>query len=157
MQDDGNVRLDSIHERCSRFKPHVVLLLAHGREDGTLGLIGPTDEPGRAAADELVEAFRRSTVRPVLVVLLACDSATLGQRLVEVADHVVVSEDKLTLSNAEALSARFFGLLAQGHSIRDAFETAKTVEVANSPRARLSLLCRSDGAIAPERVFFSRT
>ncbi|GEM_PF-4359403 len=155
VQWDGNVRLDTMHDRLVRFKPHVVLVLAHGNGDGTLGLIGPTEDARPAGADELVDAFRRSTVRPVLIVLLVCDSNFLGERLIHAADHVVVSENRLDIRNAETFSARFFALLAKGDSIHDAFETAKRVAVGNCPPPALRLLS-NPAATHARRVFFHR-
>lgn len=155
VRDDAVVSLDVMHERLSTFKPHVVQILLHGDPDGTIGLAGPTDGPRKTSADEVLAAFRRTPVRPVLVVLCVCTSTLLGERLLDVADHVVVSVNELDTRNAETFTERFFERLLEGDSIADAFETARHAEAANVPRARLRLLS-SPQAVEADRVFFHR-
>jgi len=152
---EGATRISTMHNLLGMHNPHVVQLLLHGAGDGTVGLVGPTDRPRLAALDEVLEAFRRSAVRPALVVLTVCNSMVLGDRLLDVADHVVVSGEKLATPNAGAFTRHFFALLAEGNSIWDAFETAKREEVSGCPPAALRLLS-NPAAASPKRVFFHR-
>lgn len=152
---DAMVTHDALHQHLNEFPAHVVMLHLHGGADGKVSLVGPTDKPREITADEVVAAFRRARVRPVLVVLSVCTSTLLGERLLDVADHVIVSVDTLDTRNAERFTERFFERALEGDSLADAFETARLAESANVPRARLRLLSGPE-AVAADRVFFHR-
>jgi CHAT domain len=97
---------------------------AHGMQDGLL----LEDEQGREAllpTARLVELLRGSGVR--LVVLNACDSAAIGQALVDQAgvDCVIATRSQIYESEAARLSDRLYGYLAAGRSVGAALEQAR--------------------------------
>ncbi len=154
---DGGLRHHGLYDRLLRAQPHVIYVQAHGGE-GALALQNLSDQSDRVGADAWVEALRKCAVPPLLVVLAACNTVALGERLVEAADHVVVAQGKLQVQIVEVFARKFFRLLAKGRSLRDAFDIASRIDYTGKgwgPQPQIQLLS-APGAVDAARVRFCR-
>ena len=104
--------------------PDVVHFGTHGRAGGVV-LQRDADTPHHVGAGALVELFGALTSKPRLVVLSACDSAASADALAEVVGCVIGMPAILWDDEAGPFAQAFYGALASGESVKDAFEQAR--------------------------------
>ena len=111
----------------SGHKPHVVHFSGHANED-VLGFDteDDSDNPGQdVSADLFARAVGAVDEPPLLVVLNACDSEPQLERLLRVVPMAIGMSDEIGDADAMSFAARFYTSIADGQSVRSAFEAAR--------------------------------
>ncbi|HEU4537537.1 MAG TPA: CHAT domain-containing protein [Polyangiaceae bacterium] len=119
------VRCSEVQEHLLRHRPHVVHLSGHGDERAGLVLLDAGGNPKRVSGDALAGLFKvlRGNVRVVL--LNACWSADQASAISQFVDCVIGMRQPLDDAAAIAFAAAFYGAIAFGMTVRDAFELGK--------------------------------
>lgn len=127
-------------ETIVEVRPHVVHLIAHGRYDANAGggLLALVDDDNKAAwipDSQLADAFGQAGVTPRVVVLHACEGATvdfgasfagLAPKLIRAEVQAVVAmQYPVTNLAAQAFMTSFYDEVAQGRPLDAAVQAAR--------------------------------
>jgi hypothetical protein len=135
----------------SGFKPHVVHFAGHADKDV---LVFDTDADGDNPGQEITKAvFARAMGAvdnpPVLVVLNACHSVGHLDELLTVVPMAIGMSDEIGDPDAMSFAARFYTAIADGQSVRSAYEAARVqMEMDGMSDADLPVLRAQDGVDA---------
>lgn len=118
---------DDLLDGLSRVQPHVVSFSGHAGEDLLEFDTGAAVHgPGhRLPAGAFAQAMGAVDAAPRLVVLNACKSQAQLAELVQVVEVAVGMRGSIGDPAACAFAARFYGSLADGQSVRGAYQLAK--------------------------------
>jgi hypothetical protein len=106
-----------------RYEPGVVHFSGHGKT-GELLFQADDGSMRPVATSDLAEVFRLAGGLVRLVVLNACDSESLARALLAHVDCIVAMRGPIHDVDARRFSAAFYRQLAEGDSVRDAFDKA---------------------------------
>jgi hypothetical protein len=117
-----------LQDHLLRYKPHVVHLSGHG-EEGALILErafggGSSVEQHAASSQGLAELFSRARNDIRCVVLNACSSAPLAEKIAESIDCAIGMSEPVDDSLAILFSWSFYNALGNGQSVAGAFHLA---------------------------------
>ena len=127
----------------SGLKPHVVHFSGHANED--VLAFDTEDDGDNQGQDVPADLFARAVGAvdepPLLVVLNACDSEAQLERLLIVIPMAIGMSDEIGDADAMSFAARFYTSIADGQSVRSAFEAARVqMEFDGMPDADLPVL-----------------
>ncbi len=137
---------------CNSFRPRVIHFGGHGEREGHL-VFTKSDDGKRVSQDipaDLLEGIFKAIAGEVsLVVLNACFSEKLAQRLRSSVDCVIGTTASIGDDAAKVFAAGFYGALAAGRSIGQAFDQGKvSVQISQSSPATSRHLRISTEAVA---------
>jgi CHAT domain/TIR domain len=124
------VRASELTSQLKEFRPHVVHFSGHGERDGIV-LLGDDDQPQSVPVKalgrlfELLRGGEGTRVDVRLAVLNACWSAEQARELAPSVGCAVGMRRPVEDETAIAFSATFYRRIAEGETLRRAFEFAK--------------------------------
>jgi hypothetical protein len=131
--------------------PRIVHFSGHGNTDG-VAMDGGTVKRGKTnfvSFDLLGKAFAATGNPPDVVVLNACKSAGARKALLATAKAIIVMEHAITDTAAVAFATQFYGAIASGQSLQDAFDQGRVaVEFISMGEASTPSLGTADGVNA---------
>lgn len=127
LSPELQVGVERLAHVVARYEPDVLHLSGHGEEgkdgDPCLILAVAFEDPQRVEA-RLLEGLLADQRRPVqLLVLNACHSAKIAERLAPAVGCAIGMEGRVRDSEAANFSQRFYRLIGDGYSVRSAFDT----------------------------------
>lgn len=134
-----NFRAQDLIHRVDAHRPDIIHILCHGGANGDIAAVSDDGRrhSTRVSLGELLEALRLSKALPRLVVVHACHSSTIASALARDFDSTVGARAVLKQTTARAFTSRFYHALAQGASVRAAYEMAvHELQVTNVPGAQ---------------------
>lgn len=130
----------------TRFRPHVIHFSGHAN-DTVLTFDSGNDRPSvgkQIKAETFAAALSSVDDPPTVVVLNACNSEPHLNRLVGSALAAVGMSDRIDDEAAIAFAARLYAAIADGQSLRSAFQLAKVaMEMSGLPNADLPVLAHA--------------
>lgn len=128
------------------FKPDILHLHLHGREDKQGGLIFEDERGDRKPVppEAVVDLLKSSGCTPTLVVLSACHSAALAPLLDEIAECVVYMTGEVGYPVAIDFARMLYGALARGRTLGDAIAQGKSAvhgEWGKAENEKIGWLC----------------
>lgn len=118
------VRFDDLRTALMQHEPHVLHISCHGTTKGELKFEPRDDGSNLIPAKNLVRLLRALGNNLRLVVLNACNSASLASEIAGAVGLTVGMERRVEDSGAIEFSAAFYEALAFGQSIEAAFDAA---------------------------------
>ncbi|MEO9319541.1 MAG: CHAT domain-containing protein, partial [Nitrososphaera sp.] len=128
------VSLSRLRSELSEFQPQIVHFSGHGTEDGILLFQDKTDGAAEWAPTEAIadlfrihnaDKSRTSDKKIRLVILSACYSDALAQKLKQFVDFVIGMKNAVLDTVAIDFAKEFYSQLAYGSSVQTAFESGK--------------------------------
>ena len=118
-------RTEDLLQALNETPPQVVHFSGHGGSDG-LVLVGKDGKPHPVGADALRRLFTvfRGNIR--VVVLNACFSRPQAQAIADVVGCAIGTRGQISDTAAITFGAAFYGALAFGRSVREAYDQAAT-------------------------------
>ncbi|MBL8792393.1 MAG: CHAT domain-containing protein [Planctomycetia bacterium] len=134
---------------CNRHRPGILHFVGHGEERKLL-LVRDRDvlaEMQELSAEQLLELLGNYRARVRLVVFNTCLSLGLARHITEqgVVDLAIGVEGRINDDQAVQFAAAFYGQLAEGVTVRQAFGLAAVHFRTGSPAAKPQLLQASPG------------
>jgi nucleoside phosphorylase len=152
-----DMQAHALFQEISAFRPSILHIHVHGREDdGALYFLGPGNTAQPVLPDDLVELMRRFAGTIDLVVLQACYSERLAEKLSAAGIPAVGVPGTLSSSNAALFASNLYGNLANGLNIADACAVATMVLRVAGTRAQ-SMARLYEAAHSREPMFPTRT
>lgn len=124
LVDRGAIRPADLLPELNAHRPHIVHFSGHGTAAGIL-LQGDDAGSLQLESSQLEELFRTLRDQVRIVVLNACYSAEQAEAIRKHIDFVVGMDGFLDDKVAAVFSEAFYGALAAGLSLRDAFDQGK--------------------------------
>ena len=119
------VRPSDLQSLILRHSPSVVHFSGHGTDSKTLVLQGPDREPREVSGKALEELFEIFSHRVQVVVLNACHSSRDAEAIAKWVDFAIGMNAAIGDNAATSFSAAFYGALAAGESVTNAFRLGK--------------------------------
>lgn len=110
----------------SRIAPDIVHFAAHGTSEG-LSLAHRERGAVNLSGDQLAVIFSAMSVRPKLVVLNACNSHAMAERVATASDFAIGIDAPVTNIGARKMAAILYQQLARGASLAAAFKASATM------------------------------
>lgn len=150
--------IDALFDEINVFKPHALHLSGHGARREGLFFTGPDGGPEPVSAEGLTHLLR--SVReegPDLVVLAACRSLPLARAATRFVKCAVGVEADLDDDVAARFIRGFYGGLATGRSVSDAFEQGEgRVRAAGGVPGRSRFRLEFNARVDPSGIFLGR-
>lgn len=139
-------------DTLNEFEPHIVHFSGHG---GNTEILFDNDNGGTELNFDLINRFLKATNnRPILLVLNACDTVHGADIFLESVRAVIAMSSSIDDAAADFFATRFYAALANGQSIHNSFEQAKTsLSAENFCDADLPSLVVKNGA--EKKSFFA--
>ena len=142
--------LDLLTE-LNEYRPHVLHFSGHGTPDGRLVFVDNDDEPEPVDGSAFAAALATAGVDVRVVVLNACFSADLAQRLTDHVDVAVGMDRPVGDEAARVFATAFYSALGFGNSVARAFGQGKAaLELRGIPEERTPQLVTRSGVDASE-------
>lgn len=123
----GAARTGDLVEAMDETRPQVLHFSGHAKKEGIL-LVGPDGRtPFALDADRLLGLLRAFRAELRLVVLSACWSLAHAEALTAIVDCAIGTRTLISDEAAIVFNTAFYGALASGHSVQDAFDQASEV------------------------------
>lgn len=135
----------------SRYSPAIVHFAGHGNDRGEPQLLGPDDQTKTVLLSSLQRLFR-SASSVQCVVLNACYSVRVSQELVDDVPVVIGMRDAVRDGSSLAFAEDFYNAIADGHSLRDAFDLAKAGIATRGLEGAKLLQIDSGPDVEPRRI-----
>ncbi|HET6523173.1 CHAT domain-containing protein [Sphingopyxis sp.] len=121
-----DLQFDQLVGVLGQFKPGILHLSAHGRDDA---ILFAQREKGHVVLDarRLGQILTALKLRPRLIILNACRSETMAGELAEFADFVIGTDAPITNVGARQFAGTLYNRLANGDTLADAYTTASAV------------------------------
>ncbi len=119
------VRPHELQHLLSKHQPHIVQFSGHGTEGGAIVLQNDSGESAPVSPDALQELLQILKGNLQIVVLNACFTAIQGEAISKVIDFTVGMKEKILDDAAVEFSASFYQNLADGQSVKEAFELGR--------------------------------
>jgi hypothetical protein len=151
LESQWAVRPDDLMKALLNFQPHIVHFSGHGSNNEEIIL---EDNDGRSrpvGKKALIGLFKvlRDNVR--IIVLNSCYSQPQAEALSEVIDYTVGTSRAVKDRSAVAFAAVFYRALANGRSVREAFELAKVqIDMLGLTGSDVPVLLARDGVNSNE-------
>lgn len=117
-------RARDLAEKLGAHSPEIVHILAHGNDRSSVMTV--TDDTNLQAVEvfqrEVIAALRHGDPPPRLVVLHTCNGGATAEQLARDYDMTIGATDLLWQETAANFSTEFYGALADGLSLRRAYE-----------------------------------
>lgn len=117
-------RWDDFRRALERVKPHILHFSGHGSESGELQFSDVLGKPEWVRPEKIAGVIRILRDNLSVIVLNACDSHALAERLHAHIPHVIGMTDRIDDRSAIQFSRVFYEALAFGRTVREAFELA---------------------------------
>lgn len=154
IRDVGAMRTSELLRELDQAQPDILHISAHGGDDGRLAL---EDERGvlrEIDAGTFVATLRAAKIRPSLIVVTACYSSELSNALLGIADCVITGIAKVPYQSTVPFCRGFYGSLARGHSIADAFEQGLEIAKAEFDDGKVHFQIRAGDDVDPKDIVF---
>ncbi|HEX6042476.1 CHAT domain-containing protein [Longimicrobium sp.] len=139
-----------------RHEPHIVHFAGHGGQAGVIYLGDEHGQPRPVPADALGSLFGILDGEVKAVVLNACHTLPVVEALSQVVDHAIGTNRPITDQSAIEFSAAFYGALAFGRGVRQAFALAvNQLQLDGRGDADVPVLRSRDGAGAADPPLLS--
>ncbi len=122
----SRLQVEALPEVIARVQPDALHFAAHGQNDGIV-LAHKTLEHVVLDGDMLADFLAALTIRPKLVVINACNSSAMAQKLVRSADFVIGTDAEISNVGARTMAATLYQRLAAAASVWDAFKAAEAM------------------------------
>ncbi len=119
------LRVREFMREVEKFKPDILHLHLHGGETGELAFEDGRGETAVVGPEQFVDMLRATEVKPALIVLSACYSATLAPSLLGIAECVIAMKSKTNTNRAIDFAHFFYEALARGNNLAQAINQGK--------------------------------
>jgi Tfp pilus assembly protein PilF len=126
------VRFDELIQNLNEYKPHIVHFSGHGSNTGEIILLDKSDQVQAVNLEAIKELFSTVTQDNIKVVLWnACYSKIIAEAIAEYIDCVIGMNTAINDEAAIDFAATFYGAIASGRSVQQAFKQAKAALMAS--------------------------
>ncbi|WP_413167313.1 tetratricopeptide repeat protein [Capilliphycus salinus ALCB114379] len=126
------VRFDELIQRLNEYKPHIVHFSGHGSNTGEIILLDKSDQVQAVNLEAIKELFSTVTQDNIKVVVWnACHSKIIAEAIAESIDCVIGMNTAINDQAAIDFAATFYGAIASGRSVEQAFKQAKAALMAS--------------------------
>jgi hypothetical protein len=125
LESKWAVRPKDLRRALLRFKPHIVHFSGHGSKNEEIVLVGNDGHSRLIGKQALITLFKILKDNVRIIVLNSCYSQPQAEALSEMIDYTVGTSRAVRDKSAVAFAAAFYGALAFGRSVQDAFDLAK--------------------------------
>lgn len=145
-----NARIDDIRRAMLEMRPHILHFSGHSRTDGVAFMHdrGTSHLVPTQAFIDLLEATNDSFL--TLVILNSCESSEQAKALTRFVDCAIGMSMEIGDTVAREFAKSFYGGLARGRTVKNAFLQAKALLDAHGVPEGLVVLCTRDGLDADE-------
>jgi hypothetical protein len=152
------VRPDDLLQALNEVRPHVAQFSGHGSKSSRLMLEDKDGNAKPVAEAALIALFRNLKDNIRLVLLNACHSESQARAISGVIECVVGMTAAIDDDAASTFAAWFYGALAFGRSVGEAFEQGRTALMLNGiPEETTPILLTRPGTDALQITFINRS
>jgi hypothetical protein len=114
------VRTDDVLAELRHHRPHVLHLAGHATETAGFVLCTPSGRVAGVDGEDLAAVLKATEPRPRMLVLNACGTLGVAERLRNEVDFIIAMERPINDRTAILFSSEFYGALASGDSVEHA-------------------------------------
>lgn len=122
----SHLKIDDLPDIIARVKPDILHFAAHGKDES---IILAHEERGHVALDgeRLAAILGAVSLRPKLVLINACESAAMAEKVAVQADFVIGTDAPISNVGARSMAATLYSMLARGVPLGKAFDAARAM------------------------------
>jgi len=154
LEISGATNARELMREVERARPDILHLHLHGSAEGELCFEDERGLAQRVAGDTFVEMLEATGVKPTLIVLSACYSEAIAEKLRGIAECVISMTTKVHYKTAVTFSGGFYGALARGNTLTKAIQQGKLATVLDPPSGYDTIITLFDDSVNPEEVVF---
>ncbi len=126
IEHHPDLHLSDLEAQLRAHRPRIVQFIGHGVADGRLVMKRQDERPGDVAPEAVVAVLKAAPRMPELFLATACLTSALGAALAQAGVSAVISlRERVPDASLEAFSAAFYRRLAEGGTVREAFDSGR--------------------------------
>lgn len=158
MVPEPEVRASDLPRLLRDERPDIVHFSGHGMKSGSIVLFDNDGSPQSVPPEALADLFRVLKDKVRVVFFNACYSEAQALAVVKFVDCSIGISDKIGTGIAPEFSAEFYGSLASGQSVKDAFDLgmfrARLMDPSGSANAGNLIVLHTRKGVNPTEISF---